>query len=350
MISRFSLAVLAAATVSATTSAQSLSTTSAAAVANTPRTPITLPNVQAGSVVVTQSATNDIISPNAVSCSAAGIHIDNFYYRLFDISTLGGDFSPSNVQFGVETATGGPQDVRVRIYDSGDFADTLTDTNVAFETTISIMDQALTLVDVPAAGTLSSGSMIVEIFTPVGPNGTESFFIGSNTAGQTAPSFIRADGCAITAPTDFAAIGFPDVHIVMNITGDVAKGLGDSYCASVPNSTGLAATITGVGSASIAANDLVMMANDVPNSFGIFFYGPNQIMAPFNNGGFLCVGGMTTRTVAVVGMGNTASRTFLPGTAFSAGEVVNFQYWFRDAMVGPDGSNTTDGFSVCFVE
>ena len=39
-------------------------------------------------------------------------------------------------------------------------------------------------------------------------------------AGQTAPSYLAAAACGVTEPTDTAAIGFPGMHIVMNVTGD----------------------------------------------------------------------------------------------------------------------------------
>ncbi len=48
----------------------------------------------------------------------------------------------------------------------------------------------------------------------------QQFFIGSNAVGQTAPSYLAAADCGVTEPTDTAAIGFPDMHIVMNVTGD----------------------------------------------------------------------------------------------------------------------------------
>ena len=46
------------------------------------------------------------------------------------------------------------------------------------------------------------------------------FFIGSNGLGETGPSYISAADCGITAPTTTAAIGFPAMMIVMNVTGN----------------------------------------------------------------------------------------------------------------------------------
>ena len=82
-------------------------------------------------------------------------------------------------------------------------------------------DQALTLFTVPVAGTAPAGSvLVVEVFTPNGQTTSNSFFIGSNAAGQTGPSYIAAADCTIPEPATTASIGFPNMHIVMNVTGD----------------------------------------------------------------------------------------------------------------------------------
>ncbi|MEZ5028890.1 MAG: hypothetical protein R2765_08920 [Ferruginibacter sp.] len=63
--------------------------------------------------------------------------------------------------------------------------------------------------------------MIVELFTPSGQATGKSFFIGSNAAPQTGPSYLSAAACGVTSPTDVAAIGFPNMHIILNIGGTV---------------------------------------------------------------------------------------------------------------------------------
>ncbi len=44
-----------------------------------------------------------------------------------------------------------------------------------------------------------------------------SEFIGSNSAGQTAPSFLASAACNVLVPTDTADIGFPNMHIVLSV-------------------------------------------------------------------------------------------------------------------------------------
>jgi uncharacterized repeat protein (TIGR01451 family) len=45
--------------------------------------------------------------------------------------------------------------------------------------------------------------------------------MGANGAGQTDPSYLNAYGnCGISQPTDTAAIGFPNMHIIINAIGN----------------------------------------------------------------------------------------------------------------------------------
>jgi hypothetical protein len=65
----------------------------------------------------------------------------------------------------------------------------------------------------------AGSTLVVEVDTPDMSDTGGGLFIGSNPDGQTAPSYIRSDSCEISEPTDLAAIGFPGMHIVMNVTG-----------------------------------------------------------------------------------------------------------------------------------
>jgi len=56
-------------------------------------------------------------------------------------------------------------------------------------------------------------------------SGIGRLFIGSNDAGQSAPSYLRSASCGLVEPTDTADIGFPGMHIVMNVTGELGGDL-----------------------------------------------------------------------------------------------------------------------------
>jgi hypothetical protein len=91
-----------------------------------------------------------------------------------------------------------------------------------------VADQALTIINVPVTGTAPAGSqLVVEVFTPDGETAGNLFFIGSNASPETGPSYLRAAACGVTNPTTTSALGFPNMHIVMNVNGcDQAVGTG----------------------------------------------------------------------------------------------------------------------------
>jgi len=130
-------------------------------------------------------------------------------------------------------------------------------------------------------------------------------------------------------------------------------GLGATYCTAGLNSTGAPAAISASGSASVAANDLLLRAEPVPNQPGIFFYGAGQTSVPFGNG-TLCVAGQIARLDVVNATGNVM--TFLldntsppsAATQITPGSTWYFQAWFRDPMAGGSFFDLSDGLSVTF--
>ena len=76
---------------------------------------------------------------------------------------------------------------------------------------------------------------------------------------------------------------YSTVHGVVEISD-----LGTNYCAATTNSTGAASSISASGSTSLAADDMVLAADNLPDQPGIFIAGPAQDQIPFFNG-FLCV-------------------------------------------------------------
>ncbi len=175
---------------------------------------------------ITQSSSQTITPLNSASCNNAGIHTDNSYWRAFTLTDSGvdGAFAICSVQIGVESATagaaeGGHQPITIRLYtsDAAFPGGTLTQIGTA---DASVADQSGTVLAVPIAAIAPAGSqLVVEVFTPNGAPAGNSFFIGSNSALQTGTSYISAAACALPNPTPTGDIGFPDMHIVMNVIG-----------------------------------------------------------------------------------------------------------------------------------
>ena len=128
------------------------------------------------------------------------------------------------------------------------------------------------------------------------------------------------------------------------------SGTGLAYCDANANSTGVPATLSATGSASLARNDLALVAADLPpNKFAVAFFGYQQGYTPFFNG-MRCV----TGTVYRLKQASTSNAsgvltipvdlTEKPGKRIVAGDVLPFQVWYRDA----GSSNLTQGLQILF--
>jgi len=133
-------------------------------------------------------------------------------------------------------------------------------------------------------------------------------------------------------------------------------GVGTSYCVSTVNSTGAASTISGSGSGSISANDLILSADNLPQQPGIFIAGPSSTQIPFFNG-FLCVSptGLQRFTTVSTPVGGTVSEVVdlsssVPGGMnVAAGAPYFYQRWNRDPAGGGGSANFSDGLEVQYL-
>lgn len=115
-----------------------------------------------------------------------------------------------------------------------------------------------------------------------------------------------------------------------------------------------------MGTNSVAADDLVLVTDQVPtNKFGLYYMGGGQISVTLGDG-VRCVGGSTFRYgimssgaggVFTMGPGivATSCANWVPG-CIASGDTWNFQAWYRDPP-GPCASqfNFSNGLSVEFV-
>src|SRR5437773_7699823 len=178
---------------------------------------------------ITESSSQAIVTGNSVSCNNGTGHTDNSYWRAFNMGGAG--FSVTSVSFGVESANN-TQPVTVRLYTTmnfpAGFPGSLTQIGT---TTISVgPTDTGTVRQTPLTATVPVGTsqMVMELFTPDGTTTGHLFFVGSNTATETGPSYISATACGITVPTTTAAVGFPNMHIVFNVNG---------FCGTAPTPT-----------------------------------------------------------------------------------------------------------------
>ena len=131
---------------------------------------------------------------------------------------------------------------------------------------------------------------------------------------------------------------------------DECEGVGASYCVATPNSTGAPAVIAALGSASLAAADLFLIASPVPDEIGLFIDSAQQAQVPFGNGN-LCVASPVFRLLPpVVGSANAMGFLVDYSTApnLVAGTTWHFQAWFRDPAAGGATFNLSDGVTISF--
>ena len=141
--------------------------------------------------------------------------------------------------------------------------------------------------------------------------------------------------------------------------------VGDPSCTdSVPTSVGVPARIDATGSSSVAANQLTLVAYDLPANAAGFFLASETLtpaMPVTGSTGELCLGGAIGRFVGPGQVGFSGlSRSFQLSVDLSSmptpsglvqvliGESWSFQGWFRDQLGGTTTSNFTGAVTVTF--
>lgn len=133
------------------------------------------------------------------------------------------------------------------------------------------------------------------------------------------------------------------------------RRIGRSFCNAAPNSTGRAGRIRAFGSDVASADDVALVADDLPPlQTGYFLMGDARVgLHPPGSGGVLCVGGTLVRLLpGTSGSGPTGTFRREVGTdqlpvvgSIVAGQTWNFTAWYRDAG---STSNFTDAVGIAF--
>ncbi len=181
-------------------------------------------------VQITNNASFDVTG-GTVACATQDPQYtrDQSYFQILDLndfSEINGDFLISEFLLGVENVSGN-YDIHVAVWElDGDF----TLDNVTL-----LGEQEYTITPGEIGGTVTvefddeiiapfGSQLVAEIRLSDGAETQLAFFAGSNSAGLNGNVYIlAADGCDINTPTTMASIGFPDVHIIMALGGEVAE-------------------------------------------------------------------------------------------------------------------------------
>lgn len=151
------------------------------------------------------------------------------------------------------------------------------------------------------------------------------------------------------------------------VTSVGADKLGEVICVGEDNSTGSGAVLCATGDPAAAANDLTLDVSGLPmNSTGYFVVSQetNLVMNPGGSDGNLCIASFAFGRYAsdVLDSGAAGAVSFSPDLtmipiasggmqSFSAamtGDTYNFQYWFRDSIMGTATSNFSSASSITF--
>ena len=183
---------------------------------------------------LTSNTSQDIV-PGSIACSdsSTGVVSENHYFKKFDLTDLrvADEFDIHSFQFGVQSvhsARGFSSNIDLHIklwqtkttdfpanWESGDYNELISKS----VTVTNADDGAIITIDFDYPITVERDDIII---AQVSNNDLEgqTFYIGSNNASDHEPSYIMAEDCNLLTPTPVAEIGFPDMHIVMNLKGN----------------------------------------------------------------------------------------------------------------------------------
>ncbi len=153
-------------------------------------------------------------------------------------------------------------------------------------------------------------------------------------------------------------LGSPKAVVVIETSGPI----GTNECIAAANSTGSPAAMTAFGSTSVASNDVVIRAVQLPQNAAGYFLASEVgsfVPAPGGSQGNLCLGGQIGRFAGNVLNSGAAGEfelaldlTAVPqptgAVPVTAGSTWRFQTWFRDANPTAT-SNLTDAIAITFV-
>lgn len=177
-----------------------------------------------GPVTLTHSTVQTPVAQSSVRCGTPTNHAVNSYFRAYSLGAFPSGFNACAVRFGVETANAGDpatsQPVTVRLFsNTGGAFPAGTRVQVGTVDTM-VNDQNLGVVTVPLTATVPAGAeLVVEVLTPDGAPGMNSFFLGAGGATETGPSYIQAPACGLAAPATTASINFPNARWILDVIG-----------------------------------------------------------------------------------------------------------------------------------
>ena len=179
---------------------------------------------------ITQSTDPATVVAGSIACTAGGIASDNHFLRRFFLSadhSISVQYNVTSVDMGIESVTiyvGTDAPITINTYSiANGAAFTFANLTALDSTTRNFPDgTALAMENWVVGGSVVDPvgtDLVVSMFWP-DTEDAYGIWPGSNSAGQSQPSFLASVGCGINEPSDIASIGFPDMHLTMTVNGD----------------------------------------------------------------------------------------------------------------------------------
>lgn len=178
------------------------------------------------SVTLSHSNSLTVSEANTIACAQETTNYtsENSYYRTFELASFGvnGPLEVTSVDIGIESAVatlGGQQPATLYLHTLSGTPSTGNLTEIA-SIPVTVADQTLSVLNVTTSATVPAGAtLVVEFRVPDGTVDGNSLFVGSNTDGETGPTYIRAPDCAVDDMITMAEIAYPDVAWVLSVNG-----------------------------------------------------------------------------------------------------------------------------------
>ncbi|MEM9773132.1 MAG: S8 family serine peptidase [Chloroflexota bacterium] len=183
--------------------------------------PFDLPARTLGDEVrLTHSLSRDVVVENSLSCATGHSLIRVFDLNAFEISD---PLRVTAVEFGVQSSSSFvlfPPAIELRLYTMSGDEPTLENLTLIGTSSGNIGDHSLAVISAPADIEVPAGSkLVVELHNPA-PVLLESLVFGSNSAGQTGPTYYYAPSCEVDEITNVSNLGYPNMHFVMEVVGE----------------------------------------------------------------------------------------------------------------------------------
>jgi hypothetical protein len=255
---------------------------------------------------------------NSVTCNAGGIiTAENNFFHLYDLANYSNVTDTAffvRMFVGAEESSGGAYNIVGRVHQLTGAPMLANMTLLTDDTAAIYPDSTLFLMNImlnDGAYALPGDLLVGELVLPA--TTTASFYPASNTSPESSPTYIVATGCSINELTTVASLGFPDMHLIMNL-----------YVNQKPQMSGMSSTMFKDAELAYAAADFTSQFNDNDND------GLTMVkVATLPSNGDLDLGGVTLVLGDTIMTSELDMLKYIPNTGYAGSD--NFELRAADS-------------------